>query len=114
MGKFTDALTPAELFIGEGLEVTKATYTPDAEELAALKKYEATPADKRQRAKKVERRGRPKSNREIKDSRQQIVLTKSLAEQMAERAEELKLSKNEYIERLIKYDLKRKVIKTED
>lgn len=104
--------TAADLFItAPELEVTKATYTPDEEELAALKEYEATPKEQRPR---VERRGRPKSNKEIKDARQQLVLTRTLAEQMAARAAELGLSKNEYIEQLIKLDLKRKVIKTED
>lgn len=106
MGKFTNALnSPADLFI------TEATYTPEAEELDAIKRYEQTPPEQRPRAKKVERRGRPKSTKEIKDSRQQLVLTKSLADDMAARAAELKLSKNEYIEQLIKYDLKRRVIK---
>lgn len=107
--------TAADLFItAPELEVTKATYTPDEEELAAIKEYEATPPEQRPRAEKVERRGRPKSTKEIKDARQQLVLTRTLADAMAARAAELGLSKNEYIEQLIKADLKRKIIKTED
>ena len=59
---------------------------------------------------KTEKRGRPKSNKEIKENRQQFVFTKSLADEMAARAAALKLSKNEYIERLIKYDLNNRIL----
>lgn len=120
--KFNEALNQnkpaATMFISKpaaaDIEITEATYSPDADELEALAKYEATPKEQRPRAEKVERRGRPKSNKEIKSQRAQLVLKPSVYEQGKERAEALGLSFNSYVIELIKADNKRHYIKPQE
>lgn len=108
--------SPAKAFISTAtpqppVEIVESNYTPTEEEQEAIAKYEATPLEDRPRAEKVERRGRPKTNKEIKSKRVQLIFKQSTLDAIDQKADKLGLSRNEYITRLVDLDIQKNLVK---